>query len=110
MNIKPGIKLLEEVEGVGEQIKNGDSVEIRLNGWLSEGEQIQKDHIEKLKLGSRNIIPGVEYAIDGMKINGKRKVKISPHLGYKEKGVEGLIPPNALLIYEIEVLSVQSNT
>jgi len=107
MNIKPGIKLLEEVEGVGERIKNGDSVEIKLNGWLSEGEQIQKDHIEKLKLGSRRIIPGIEYAIEGMKINGKRKVKISPHLGYKEKGVEGLIPPNALLIYEIEVLSVQ---
>jgi FKBP-type peptidyl-prolyl cis-trans isomerase len=110
MNIKPGIKLLEEVEGVGERIKIGDSVEIKLNGWLSEGEQIQKDHIEILKLGARKIIPGIEYAIEGMKINGKRKVKLSPHLGYKEKGVKGLIPPNALLIYEIEVLSVQSNT
>lgn len=109
MNIKRGIELLEEVEGVGKEIKKGDYVEIRLNGWLNEGEKIQNDHIEKFTLGSRKIIPGIEYATIGMRLNGKRKVRISPHLGYKSKGVEGLIPPDAVLIYEIEVLGVESN-
>ena len=108
MNIKQGIKLLEEVEGVGEEIKNGDYVEIRLNGWLNKGEQLQKDHIEKFKPGSRKLIPGIELATVGMRLKGIRKVKISPHLGYKAKGVEGLIPPDAVLIYEIEVLGVES--
>jgi len=110
MNIKSGIKLLEDVEGLGKKINNGDYVEIRLNGWLSKGEQIQKDHVVKLKPGSRAIIPGIEHAIVGMKKYGKRTVKISPHLAYKEKGVEGLIPPGSLLIYEIEVLDVKSNS
>lgn len=107
MNIKPGIKLVEETEGSGAKAKKGDIVEVKLNGWLNEGEQIQSNHIQSIKLGSRNLIPGIENAIEGMKVYGKRKVKISPHLGYKEKGVEGLIPPDALLIYEIEVLSVK---
>lgn len=66
--------MLEEVEGVGEQIKKGDCVEVKLNGWLSEGDQIQKDHIESVTVGSRNLIPGIEYAILGMKLKGKRKV------------------------------------
>lgn len=110
MNIKPGIRLLEEVEGAGEEAKSGDIVQVRLNGWLNGGKQIQSNYTETITLGSRSMIPGIEYAIEGMKRHGKRKVKISPHLGYKEQGVEGLIPPNAVLIYEIEILDVKKNT
>ena len=110
MNIKQGIKLLEEVEGSGDIAEKGDIVEIKLNGWLNEGEKFQSDYIGKILLGSRELIPGIEYAIEGMRTQGKRKVKISPHLGYKDEGVEGLIPPNALLIYDIELLSVSKNT
>ncbi len=107
MNIKPGVKLLQEAEGKGVEVKKGDIVEVKLNGWLNEGEKIQSNHVESIKLGSRKVIPGIEYAIEGMKVHGIRKVKISPHLGYKDKGVEGLIPPDAILIYEIEVLDVK---
>jgi len=106
-HIKPGIKLLEEIEGSGAEARIGSIVEVKLNGWLNKGEQIQSDHIQSIRLGSRCIIPGIEYSIEGMKVQGKRKVKISPHLGYKEKGIEGLIPPNSLLIYEIEVLNIK---
>ena len=107
MNIKSGIKLIEETEGNGVEARKGNIVEVKLNGWLNEGKQIQSDHIQSIKLGSRNVIPGIEYAIEGMKVHGSRKVKISPHLGYKGKGVEGLIPPNSLLVYEIVLLSVK---
>lgn len=107
MNIKPGIRLIEEVKGSGEVARKGDVVEVRLNGWLNEGEQIQSDYIVSIILGGRKLIPGIEYAIEGMKVKGVRKVIISPHLGYKEDGVDGLIPPNALLIYEIELLGVE---
>lgn len=47
--------MLEEVEGVGEEARKEDTVKIRLNGWLNEGDQIQKDHTDSIKLGSRNL-------------------------------------------------------
>jgi FKBP-type peptidyl-prolyl cis-trans isomerase FkpA len=106
----PGVKILEEIEGGGQEIKKGDSVRIKLNGWLNKGDQIQKDYLNEIILGSRNLIPGIEYAIEGMRKNGMRKVQISPHLGYRDKGVEGIIPPNAVLIYQIEVIDVVSIT
>jgi FKBP-type peptidyl-prolyl cis-trans isomerase 2 len=52
-------------------------------------------------LGRRETMAGVEHALMGMKIGGYRKVRISPHLAYRDKGIPGLIPPNAVLICEI---------
>jgi peptidylprolyl isomerase len=106
----PGVKLLEEIEGIGTEIKKGDTVRIKLNGWLNKGDQIQKDYLNEVIVGSRNLIPGIEYSIEGMRKNGMRKVQISPHLGYRDKGVEGIIPANAVLIYQIEVIDVESIT
>ena len=63
--------------------------------------------IGEVMVGGREVIPGIGYSIEGMRRGGKRKVKISPHLGYREAGVENLIPPNAVLVYEIEVLEVK---
>lgn len=106
MNFKPGIKIIEEIEGDGAAVKKGNAITIKLNAWLNKGQQIQKDHIELIKLGTRSVIPGIEYSVIGMKVSGIRKVKISPHLAYGEKGVKHQIPPNAILIYEIEILKV----
>ena len=105
--LKPGIQLLSETEGGGDPVQKGDTVKIRLNGWLNRGEQILENYLGEIVVGNRTLIPGIEYSIEGMKQNGKRKVKISPHLGYREVGVQNLIPPNAVLIYEIEVLDVK---
>ena len=105
MEIKPGLKLVEESEGSGEPVKKGDRVKVRLNGWLNQGDVIQVNHIIEIEVGKRIVIPGIEYGLEGMKPGGKRKIRISPHLGYKETG-SGNIPANAVLIYEIEVLEV----
>lgn len=107
MKLKPGIKLVAESEGSGQPVRKGDRVIARLNGWLSHGEPIQENQVVEIDVGKRVVIPGIEYSLEGMKPGGKRKVKISPHLGYKEKGVENLIPPNAVLVYEIELLEVK---
>ena len=98
--------MLEEIEGVGQAAQKGDTVEVKLNGWLNKGRQIQTDCIGTVTLGSRIAIPGIEYAIVGMKIGGRRRIKISPHLGYGENGVKSLIPSNAVLVYEIELIDV----
>ena len=52
-------------------------------------------------LGRRETVAGVEHALLGMKVGGYRKVRINPHLAYRDKGIPGLIPPNAVLICEI---------
>ena len=52
-------------------------------------------------LGRREAVPGVEHALLGMKVGGYRKVRISPHLAYRDKGIPDLIPPNAVLICEV---------
>jgi peptidylprolyl isomerase len=58
------------------------------------------------RIGERKVIAGLEKGIIGMKVGGKRRLVISPHLGYREKDVPG-IPPNAVLIFEVELLEVQ---
>ena len=70
MNIKPGIKLVEENEGIGEKANTGDVVRVRLNGWLSKGKQIQNNYVQKVLLGNRKIIRGIEKSIEGMKKSG----------------------------------------
>jgi FKBP-type peptidyl-prolyl cis-trans isomerase len=77
LNIKSGIKLLEEVEGTGPEIVKGDIVKVKLNAWLNLGTQIQTDFEETVEVGSRRIIPGVENTILGMKILGKKKLKLA---------------------------------
>jgi len=107
MEIKPGISLVSESVGTGEPVKKGDRVTVRLNGWLNQGDPVQENYVGEIVIGSRAVIHGIEYSLEGMKQGGKRKVKISPHLGYKEAGVKNLIPENAVLVYEIEVLDVK---
>jgi FKBP-type peptidyl-prolyl cis-trans isomerase len=107
MMLKSGIKLLSESQGTGEPVKKGDTVKVRLNGWLNQGQQIQENYRDEVVVGSRDVIPGIDYSIEGMRRGGKRKVKISPHLGYRKAGIENRIPPNAVLVYEIEVLEVE---
>ena len=107
MKLKPGIKLVSETEGNGPPVKKGDTVTVRLNGWLNQGEPVQENHVSEIVIGSRVVIPGIEYSLEDMRQGGKRKVRISPHLGYKETGVKDLIPANAVLVYEIEVLDVK---
>jgi FKBP-type peptidyl-prolyl cis-trans isomerase len=108
--LKPGIQLLSETDGAGDPVRKGDTVKIRLNGWLNRGEQIQENCLNEIVVGNRELIAGIEYSIEGMRQGGKRKVKISPHLGYHKISVQNLIPPNAVLIYEIELLEIKRSS
>jgi len=110
MDIRPGVKLIAETEGSGQPVKKGDRVTVRLNCWLNQGDLIQENLVEEIEIGKRVVIAGIEYSLEGMKLGGKRKVKISPHLGYKEVGVDNVIPPNAVLVYEIELLEVKPSS
>lgn len=110
MNNKPGIKLIAESEGTGPPVQKGQQVTVRLNGWLNRGDHIQKDVVCDICVGGRSVIPGIEYSIMGMRRGGIRKVKISPHLAYRETGIKGCIPPNAVLTYQIELIKIHSDS
>lgn len=110
MQLKPGVKLISESEGLGDPIRKGDRVRVFLAGWLTGGDPIQERSESEVLVGGRILIPGIEYAIEGMRVGGIRRVKISPHLAYKENGVVGVIPPNAVLTYEIEVVAKVAGT
>ncbi len=107
--MKPGIKLKEEIEGSGAPASRGDTVEFDSQAFLSHGDLVQDRLTTTTKLGTRHVIAGLEYALDGMKVGGFRKVKISPHLAYRNKGVEGKIPPNAVLVYDLWMKRIEPN-
>ena len=121
MRIKSGIKLLAEAEGQGEPAKKGDTVIYNWRLYRNQGDEIpineqQAEHLpseiirqvdgrrlidHKTTLGRRQTMAGVEYSLYGMKAGGYRKIRVSPHLAYRDEGLGELIAPNAVLIVEI---------
>lgn len=97
-------------QGQGEGAKNGDKVTAHYTGTLTNGEKFDSsiDRGQPLSfiLGSGQVIKGWEEGILGMKVGEKRKLTIPSELGYGEKGVPGVIPPNATLIFEVELLKI----
>ena len=121
MKRRKGIEIIEDHEGSGEPIKKGDFYQLRLKMWLHKGDPViwlkPFGLIDRMKLSSDGttlisdyridrefLFDGLFYGILDMKIGGMRKLKIAPHLAYREEGVEGMIPPNALLTVEVTVL------
>src|SRR6266704_3426469 len=102
-----GVKVVAETEGTGARAEKGDAVAFECAASLNKGSVIHARRAQNLVLGSRRFIPGVEYALVGMREGGYRKVRISPHLAYRDAGVEGKVPANAVLIYELWLKSVE---
>jgi len=117
MKAKSGIKLLDDREGFGESAKKGDKVIYNVRIHLNKGEEVPLNERQaealpptmlrtengrrlvdhELLLGKRRAIADIEYTLIGMKPGGYRKVRLSPHLAYRDEGLADLIPPNAVL-------------
>ncbi len=97
--------------GTGPAAKAGDNVQVRYTGKLTNGTVFDSsvgrspDYIP-FQLGKGNVIPGWDEGIAGMKVGGKRQLTIPPELGYGATG-QGPIPPNATLIFDVELLNIQ---
>ena len=81
-------------------------MEFESQAFLSRGDLAQERLLTSTRLGKREVIAGIEYSLIGMKAGGYRKVKISPHLAYRDVGVAGKVPPNAVMIYELWVKNI----
>ncbi|HWW60930.1 MAG TPA: FKBP-type peptidyl-prolyl cis-trans isomerase [Thermoanaerobaculia bacterium] len=104
--LESGIHLLEETIGSGATIVRGDDVVFELEVVLAKGDVVLPRQEVSHRIGRRMIIPGVEKALKGMKEGGYRKVKISPHLAYRENGIVAKIPPNAVLVCTIRLKKI----
>jgi FKBP-type peptidyl-prolyl cis-trans isomerase FkpA len=102
------IVIQDQAVGTGAEAKSGDVITVNYTGRLSDGTvfdtSIGREPLQFM-LGASNIIPGWNQGIEGMKVGGKRLLIIPPSLAYGAQGI-GPIPPNATLIFEIDLLDV----
>jgi hypothetical protein len=120
--MKPGVELLADTPGTGPPVERHGWYDVRLQMWLSRGDAVywtepwglaDRARIEEegrtlfttLRVDREFMFAGLLYGLEGMRVGGRRRIRVAPHLAYEEAGVPGVIPPNALLTVEIEVVS-----
>ncbi len=106
-----GLKYEDVIERNGQAATGiGQTVPVDYIGWLEDGKKFDSslDHGKPLKfpLGHRRVILGWDEGLVGMKVGSTRRLTIPPHLAYGERGAGGVIPPNATLIFEVELLDI----
>jgi FKBP-type peptidyl-prolyl cis-trans isomerase FkpA len=105
-----GLKYQDIKEGTGDVASAGKSVSVHYTGWLTNGTKFDssKDRGRPFEfpLGGGRVIRGWDEGVQGMKVGGVRKLTIPPELGYGARGAGGVIPPNATLVFEVELLQV----
>ena len=104
-----GLRITELVVGSGEEAVSGKSVSVNYRGTLTNGREFDSSYGRgpfSFPLGGGRVIKGWDEGVAGMKVGGKRKLVIPPDLAYGERGAGGVIPANATLIFEVELLQV----
>jgi FKBP-type peptidyl-prolyl cis-trans isomerase FkpA len=106
-----GLKVTDLQTGDGPEAKAGHQVTVHYTGWLENGTKFDSslDRRDPFKfvLGAGAVIRGWDEGVEGMKVGGKRRLTIPASLGYGARGAGGVIPPNATLIFEVELLGVK---
>ena len=106
-----GLIIEDITEGAGDEATAGQTVSVHYTGWLTDGTKFDssKDRHEPFEfpLAARWVIAGWDEGVQGMKVGGTRKLTIPPNLGYGARGAGGVIPPNATLVFEVELLAIK---
>lgn len=110
-----GLRFSDTIIGAGATAQTGQTAKVHYTGWLYEAGQKGKKFDSSLDrgqpfefpLGAGRVIRGWDEGVAGMKVGGKRTLIVPPDLGYGARGAGGVIPPNATLLFEVELLGVR---
>jgi FKBP-type peptidyl-prolyl cis-trans isomerase FkpA len=111
IEMSSGLRYQDLAVGGGDEATSGKDVVVHYTGWLTDGSKFDSsvDHGRpfSFKLGTGSVISGWDEGVAGMKVGGKRKLVIPPALGYGRSGSPPVIPPNATLVFDVELLEVR---
>lgn len=106
-----GLKYSDLVVGTGDVAVAGKTVSVHYTGWLTNGQKfdssVDRGQPFSFPLGAGRVIKGWDEGVQGMKVDGKRKLTIPSELGYGSRGAGAVIPPNATLIFDVELLGIR---
>ena len=102
---------IDVVVGSGAEARAGQNVSVHYTGWLTTGQKFDSSRDRGqpfgFPLGGGRVIQGWDQGVAGMRVGGQRRVIIPPTMGYGASGAGGVIPPNATLIFDVELLGVR---
>jgi FKBP-type peptidyl-prolyl cis-trans isomerase len=108
----PGLQIEKLAEGQGATPNAGDQVTVHYTGWLTDGRKfdssVDRGQPFVFTIGRGQVIRGWDAGVATMRVGDKARLTIAPELGYGARGAGGVIPPNATLIFEVELLDVRS--
>ncbi len=108
---RSGVKYWDIETGKGSAALRGHAVKVAYRAWIAQGKEFASSISDGkppiFTLGAGQVIRGWEDGVEGMKVGGKRQLRIPPALAYGAAGVPSLVPPNATLIYDVELLAVE---
>jgi peptidylprolyl isomerase len=115
MTTASGLQIIDSVAGTGATPKPGQICVMHYTGWLYEGgkkgkkfdSSVDRNEPFEFPIGQHKVIAGWDEGVASMKVGGKRTLIIPPELGYGARGAGGVIPPNATLIFDVELLGVK---
>ncbi len=106
-----GLKYVEITEGAGDTPKTGQTVSVHYTGTLESGKKFDssrdRNQAFEFQIGEGQVIKGWDEGLSTMKVGGRRKLIIPADLGYGARGAGGVIPPNATLIFDVELLKIK---
>jgi peptidylprolyl isomerase len=115
MTTPSGLKIIDTQPGTGASPKSGQTCVMHYTGWLYENatkgkkfdSSVDRNEPFAFKIGVGQVIRGWDEGVSTMKVGGKRTLIIPPELGYGARGAGGVIPPNATLIFDVELLDIK---
>jgi FKBP-type peptidyl-prolyl cis-trans isomerase len=106
-----GLQYIDVVVGTGAEAQSGQQVTVHYTGWLTNGQKFDSSRDRNdpftFALGGSQVIKGWDLGVAGMRVGGQRRLIIPSDLGYGARGAGGVIPPNATLIFDVELFGVR---